>query len=208
MKTIVLKFGGTSIGTIDRIKKVCKIIAFYKKKKNKVVVVSSAMSGVTNELVNKSKLIERIAETVKNNIIEGISDLRDESDRTGVRVVIELKKDVDANIILNQLYKNTLLQTTFNSNMLALNKGKPEQMNLKEILVAFIDFREEVITKRTIFDLNKARDKAHVLLGLVVANANIDEIIELIKSSKDSKEARQKLINKKWKLSEQHQNTL
>ena len=136
-------------------------------------------------------MIERIAETAKNNIIEGISDLRDESDRNGVRVVVELKKDVDANIILNQLYKNTLLQTTFNSNMLALNKGKPEQMNLKEMLAAFIDFREEVITKRTIFDLNKARDKAHVLLGLVVANANIDEIIELIKSSKDSKEARQ-----------------
>ena len=156
--------------------------------------------------VNKAKLIERIAETVKNNIIEGISDLRDESDRNGVRVVIELKKDVDSKIILNQLYKNTLLQTTFNSNMLALNKGKPEQMNLKDMLVAFIDFREEVITKRTIFDLNKARDKAHVLLGLVVANANIDEIIELIKSSKDSKEARQKLINKKWKLSEQNVN--
>ena len=156
--------------------------------------------------VNKAKLIERIAETVKNNIIEGISDLRDESDRNGVRVVIELKKDVDSKIILNQLYKNTLLQTTFNSNMLALNKGKPEQMNLKDMLVAFIDFREEVITKRTIFDLNKARDKAHVLLGLVVANANIDEIIELIKSSKDSKEARQKLINKKWQLSEQNIN--
>ncbi|MDC0044432.1 DNA gyrase subunit A [Pelagibacteraceae bacterium] len=156
--------------------------------------------------VNKAKLIERIAETAKNNIIEGISDLRDESDRNGVRVVIELKKDVDSKIILNQLYKNTLLQTTFNSNMLALNKGKPEQMNLKEMLVAFIDFREEVITKRTIFDLNKARDKAHVLLGLVVANANIDEIIELIKSSKDSKEARQKLMNKKWKLSEQNIN--
>ena len=156
--------------------------------------------------VNKAKLIERIAETVKNNIIEGISDLRDESDRNGVRVVIELKKDVDSKIILNQLYKNTLLQTTFNSNMLALNKGKPEQMNLKEMLVAFIDFREEVITKRTIFDLNKARDKAHVLLGLVVANANIDEIIELIKSSQDSKEARQKLINKKWQLSEKNVN--
>ena len=156
--------------------------------------------------VNKSKLIEKIAETVKNNIIEGISDLRDESDRNGVRVVIELKKDVDANIILNQLYKNTLLQTTFNSNMLALNKGKPEQMNLKEMLLAFIEFREEVITKKTIFDLNKARDKAHVLLGLVVANANIDEIIDLIKSSKDSKEARHKLINKKWKLNSQNVN--
>ena len=123
--------------------------------------------------VNKSKLIERIAETAKNNIIEGISDLRDESDRNGVRVVIELKKDVDANIILNQLYKNTLLQTTFNSNMLALNKGKPEQMNLKEMLAAFIDFREEVVTKRTIFDLNKARDKAHVLLGFTFSHSII-----------------------------------
>jgi len=156
--------------------------------------------------VNKSKLIEKIAETVKNNIIEGISDLRDESDRNGVRVVIELKKDVDSNIILNKLYKHTLLQTTFNSNMLALNKGKPEQMNLKDMLTAFVDFREEVITKRTIFDLNKARDKAHLLIGLVVANSNIDEIINLIKSSKDSKEARQKLINKKWKLNNKNIN--
>ena len=159
---------------------------------------------IINEIpyqVNKAKLLEKIAETVKNNIIEGISDLRDESDRNGVRVVIELKKDVDSNIILNQLYKHTLLQTTFNSNMLALNKGKPEQMNLKDILKSFIDFREEVITKRTIYDLNKARDKAHILLGLVVANANIDEIINLIKSSKDSKDAKNKLVNKKWKLS-------
>ncbi len=151
--------------------------------------------------VNKSKLIEKIADTVKNGVIEGISDLRDESDRNGVRVVIELKKDIDSKIILNQLYKNTLLQTTFNSNMLALNKGKPEQMNLKEILQLFIDFREEVVTKRTIFDLNKARNKAHILIGLVVTNENIDEVINLIKSSKDSKEAKDKLIKKKWKLS-------
>ena len=151
--------------------------------------------------VNKAKLIEKIAETVKNNIIEGISDLRDESDRSGVRVVIELKKDVDANIITNQLYKHTLLQTTFNSNMLALNKGKPEQMDLKSILTSFIDFREEVVTKRTIFDLTKARNKAHILVGLVVANDNLDNIIELIKSSKDSKEAKNKLIKTKWKLS-------
>ena len=156
--------------------------------------------------VNKSKLLERIAEIVKNGVVEGISDLRDESDRNGVRVVIELKKDVDANIILNQLYKHTLIQTTFHSNMLALNKGKPEQMNLKEILISFLDFREEVITKRTLFDLNKARDKAHILVGLVVANVHIDEIIELIKKSKDTKEAKEKLINKKWKLSENNIN--
>jgi len=156
--------------------------------------------------VNKSKLIERIAETVKNDIIQGISDLRDESDRNGVRVVIELKKDVDSDIILNQLYKHTLLQTTFNSNMLALNKGKPEQMNLRDILLSFIDFREEVVTKRTAFDLNKARNKSHVLIGLVVANDNIDEVIALIKSSKDSKEAKEKLIKTKWKLSNDNTN--
>ncbi|SVD32334.1 uncharacterized protein METZ01_LOCUS385188, partial [marine metagenome] len=156
--------------------------------------------------VNKSKLIEKIAETVKNNIIEGISDLRDESDRKGVRIVIELKKDVDANIILNQLYKHTLLQTSFNSNMLALNKGKPEQLNLKQIISSFIEFREEIVSKRTAFDLNKARKKAHVLIGLVVANNNIDQIIELIKKSKDSKEAKEKLIGKKWKLTETNVN--
>ena len=164
---------------------------------------------IVNEIpyqVNKSKLIEKIAETVKNDIIEGISDLRDESDRNGVRIVIELKKDVDPNIVLNQLYKHTLLQTTFNSNMLALNKGKPEQMNLKEILMAFIDFREEVVSKRTLFDLNKARNKAHVLIGLVVANDNLDHIIELIKSSKDSKEAKEKLLKTKWELTQQNIN--
>ena len=162
---------------------------------------------IINEIpyqVNKSKLIEKIAETVKNNIIEGISDLRDESDRNGVRVVIELKKDVDTNVVLNKLYKHTLLQTTFNSNMLALNKGKPEQMNLKDILLSFIDFREEIVTKRTVYDLNKARDKAHILIGLVVANDNIDNIIDLIKKSKDSKDAKDKLIKTKWKLSKEN----
>ncbi len=151
--------------------------------------------------VNKSKLLEKIALTVKENIIEGISDLRDESDRNGVRVVIELKKDVDANIILNQLYKHTLIQTSFNSNMLALNKGKPEQLNLKQIITSFIDFREEVVSKRIAFDLNKCRNKAHVLIGLVVSNENIDEIIELIKKSKDTKDAKEKLIKNKWKIS-------
>ena len=156
--------------------------------------------------VNKSKLLEKIAEIVKNGIVEGISDLRDESDRKGVRVVIELKKDIDANIILNQLYKHTLIQTTFNSNMLALNKGKPEQMNLKDILSSFLDFIEEVISKRTQFDLEKARNKAHILVGLVIANSNIDSIIEIIKSSKDGKEAKESIVNKSWKLSKENIN--
>ena len=151
--------------------------------------------------VNKSKLIEKIADKVKDNVIEGISDLRDESDRNGVRVVIELKKDVDSKTILNQLYKHTLLQTTFNSNMLALNKGKPEQLNLKDIIFSFVEFREEIVTKRTVFDLHKARNKAHTLIGLIVANENIDKIIDLIKKSRDSKEARTKLLKVKWNLS-------
>ena len=156
--------------------------------------------------VNKSKLLEKIAEIVKNGTIEGISDLRDESDRKGVRVVIELKKDIDANIILNQLYKHTLIQTTFNSNMLALNKGKPEQMNLKDILNSFLEFREEVISKRTQYDLQKARDKAHILVGLVIANSNIDKIIEIIKNSKDGKDAKEKIRKKSWKLSKENIN--
>ena len=113
--------------------------------------------------VNKAKLIEKIADTVKNNVIEGIYDLRDESDRKGVRIVIELKKDVDSKIILNQLYKHTLLQTTFNSNMLALNKGKPEQLSLQDIISSFIEFREEIVTKRTVFTLTKARNKAGII---------------------------------------------
>ena len=175
-------------------------IEIFKKDREAIIVTEIPYQ------VNKAKLVERIAETVKDSIIEGISDLRDESDRNGVRIVIELKKDVDSNIVLNKLYKHTLLQTTFNSNMLALNKGKPEQMNLIEIINAFVDFREEVVTKRTVYDLGKARNKAHVLIGLVVANDNIDEIIKLIKSSKDTKEAREKLIKTKWKLSESNNN--
>ncbi len=162
---------------------------------------------IVNEIpyqVNKSKLIEKIAETAKNDIIDGISDLRDESDRKGIRIVIELKKDADSKIILNQLYKHTPLQTTFNSNMLALNEGRPEQLNLKDILKSFIKFREEVVTKRTVFDLNKSRNKAHILIGLVVSNENIDEIIEMIKTSKDSNEAKEKLIKKKFKLSKEN----
>ena len=172
----------------------------YKKDREAIVVTEIPYQ------VNKAKLIEKIAETVKNDIIEGISDLRDESDRNGVRIVIELKKDVDSEIVLNQLYKHTLLQTTFNSNMLALNNGKPEKLNLKQILESFINFREEVVTKRTVFDLNKARDKAHLLIGLVVANDNIDEIIHLIKNSKNTNEAKDKLVNKKWKLSKENLN--
>ena len=148
--------------------------------------------------VNKARLIERIAELVRDKAIEGISDLRDESDRDGVRVVVELKKDAMPDVVLAQLYKHTPLQTSFGSNMLALNYGRPQMLNLKDFIKAFIEFREEVITKRTIFELGKARDRAHILAGLAVAVANIDEIIKIIRSAKDPADARQQLTAKPW----------
>lgn len=148
--------------------------------------------------VNKSKLIEKIAAVVNEKIVEGIADLRDESDRDGVRVVIELKKDVNSDVVLNQLYKNTQLQTSFGVNMLALLNGRPKLMNIREVLVAFIEFREEVVVRRTRFELNKARDRAHLLIGLAIAVANIDEIIRIIKTSPDPATAKKILMEIEW----------
>ncbi len=148
--------------------------------------------------VNKARMIEIIAEAVRDKKIEGISDLRDESDRHGVRVVVEIKRDAMAEIVLNQLYSFTPLQTSFGVNMLALNGGKPEMLNLKEILQAFIDFREEVITRRTAYELGKARERAHVMAGLAVAVANLDPVIELIRKAKDGQDAREKLMAASW----------
>ncbi|MBT6960424.1 MAG: DNA gyrase subunit A, partial [Rhodospirillaceae bacterium] len=148
--------------------------------------------------VNKSRMIEIMAECVRDKKIEGISDLRDESDRHGVRVVIEVKRDAMAEVVLAQLFKFTPLQTSFGANMLALNGGKPEQMNLKQILVAFIDFREEVITRRTAFELKKARDRAHIMAGLAVAVENLDPVIALIRAAKDAQEAKTNLMAKAW----------
>ncbi len=148
--------------------------------------------------VNKAEMIIRIAQLVKDKVIEGISDLRDESDRQGVRVVIELKKDAHPDVVLNQLFKYTSLQTSFSMNMLALNNGRPELMNLKQILEAFIAFREEVVRRRTVYELNKARDRAHVLVGLAIAVANLDAVIEMIKSAPDPQVAKQRLMDTKW----------
>ena len=148
--------------------------------------------------VNKSRLMERIAECVREKIIEGISDIRDESDRDGVRVVIELKKDAIPDVVLKQLQKFTDLQTSFPSNMLALHYGRPLLMNLKDMIEAFVKFREEVITRRTIFELAKARDRAHILAGLAVAVANVDEIIAIIRKAKDPNDARDQLIARAW----------
>ncbi len=152
--------------------------------------------------VNKARMIEIIAEAVRDKKIEGISDLRDESDRDGVRVVVEVKRDSMADVVLNQLYKFTPLQSSFGVNMLALNGGRPEMLNLKQILQAFIDFREEVITRRTAFELGKARDRAHVMAGLAVAVENIDPVIELIRNAKDAEDARTKLMAKPWPAKE------
>ncbi|MET3590086.1 DNA gyrase subunit A [Bartonella silvatica] len=148
--------------------------------------------------VNKATMIEKMAELVRDKRIEGISDLRDESDRDGYRVVIELKKDVVAEIVLNQLYRYTPLQTSFGCNMVALNGGKPEQMALLDMLRAFVSFREEVVSRRTKYLLRKARERAHVLVGLALAVANIDEVIALIRNAPDPQTARAQLMERRW----------
>jgi DNA gyrase subunit A len=148
--------------------------------------------------VNKATMVERIAELVREKKIEGISDLRDESDRDGFRVVVELKREVVADVVLNQLYRFTPLQTNFPANMLALDQGRPQTMNLKDLLTLFIAFREQVITRRTKFQLSKARDRAHILVGLAIAVANIDEIIRVIRTSPDPNAARDTLMSRDW----------
>ncbi|MBB3566204.1 DNA gyrase subunit A [Rhizobium sp. BK491] len=148
--------------------------------------------------VNKASMIEKMAELVREKRIEGISDLRDESDRQGYRVVVELKRDANADVILNQLYRYTPLQTSFGCNMVALNGGKPELMNLMDMLRAFVAFREEVISRRTKYLLRKARDRAHVLVGLAIAVANIDEVIRVIRQAPDPQSAREELMTRRW----------
>ncbi|UVC11065.1 DNA gyrase subunit A [Rhizobium sp. TH2] len=148
--------------------------------------------------VNKSTMIEKMADLVREKRIEGISDLRDESDREGYRVVIELKKDANADVILNQLYRYTPLQTSFGCNMVALNGGRPEQLTLLDMLKAFIAFREEVVSRRTKFLLRKVRERAHVLVGLAIAVANIDEVIALIRRAPDPQTAREQLMERRW----------
>ncbi len=148
--------------------------------------------------VNKTTLIEKIAELVREKRVEGISELRDESDRDGMRIVIELKRDAVAEVVLNQLWRFSSLQTSFGANMIALNGGRPEVLTLKDFLVAFIDFREEVVTRRTKFRLAKARNSAHVQVGLAIAVANIDEVIRLIRTSPDTATAREALMARDW----------
>src|SRR6056297_745088 len=148
--------------------------------------------------VNKAAMIEKIAETVREKRIEGIAHVQDESDRHGVRVVVELKRDATAEVVLNQLFRFTPMQTYFGCNMLALNGGRPEQLTLHGFLSAFIAFREEVVARRTAFELRKARDRSHVLCGLAVAVSNVDEVVATIRASADAGEARRKLMTRRW----------
>ncbi len=148
--------------------------------------------------VNKATMIERIAELARDKKIEGIAHVQDESDRFGVRVVIELKRDATPDVVLNQLFRFTPLQTSFGCNMLALNGGRPEQLDLRKFLTAFIAFREEVVARRTAFELRKARERAHVLCGLAVAVSNVDEVVATIRASADPAEARERLMTRAW----------
>ena len=148
--------------------------------------------------VNKSVMIERIADLVREKKLEGIADIRDESNREGIRVVIELKRDAAPDVVLNQLYRHSQLQTSFGVNLLALNGGRPQQMTLRDVLSSFIDFREEVVARRTKFELNKARDRAHILVGLAIAVANIDDLVALIRKAPDPQTAKEQLMARAW----------
>ncbi len=152
--------------------------------------------------VGKSGLVEKLAEAAKDKRIEGVSDIRDESSRLGVRVVIDLKRDASAEVVLNQIWRNTPAQSSFPANMLAIRGGRPETLALRDIIAAFITFREEVITRRTKFELNKARDRAHILLGLVVAVTNLDEVVRIIRGSSNPAAAREALVTRDWPIGE------
>ena len=148
--------------------------------------------------VNKASMIEKIAEQVREKKIDGIAHVQDESDRNGVRVVVELKRDATAEVVLNQLFRFTPMQTSFGCNMLALNGGRPEQLTLRTFLTNFIDFREEVVARRTAYELRKARERSHILCGLAVAVSNVDEVVATIRGSADAADAREKLMTRRW----------
>ncbi len=152
--------------------------------------------------VNKASMIEKIAEAVREKRIEGVAHVQDESDRNGVRVVVELKRDATPEVVLNQLFRFSPMQTSFGCNMLALNGGRPEQLTLRRFLTSFIDFREDVVARRTAYDLRKARERSHILCGLAVAVSNVDEVVATIRSSADAAEAREKLMTRRWPASD------
>lgn len=192
--TILGRMGARSGVATGRGSVIIRAKAHFEKIGNREAVIFTEMPYQAN----KVRIQERIGELVREKKIEGIAEMRDESNKDGVRLVIECKKDVIPDVILNQLYHMTPLQSSFGVNMLALDQGRPRLMNIKDILEAFIRFREEVITRRTNFLLGKARDRAHVLIGLAMAVANIDEVIKIIRASKDANEAREELLKRDW----------
>ena len=204
-------FPTAAIITIDK-NEASGIKSAYESGKGKVIMQamtnieqdkkSSRKKIIITELpyqVNKARLIEKIAELVRDKKLEGISELRDESDKDGMRIVVELKKSEISEVILNNLFQQTQMRTSFSINMVALIDGEPKTVNLKDILLSFIEHRKEIVTRRTLYELKKAREKAHILEGLAVALSNIDEIIKLIKDSKNTQEAKLKLLSLKWK---------
>ena len=204
-------FPTAAIITIDK-NETSGIKSAYESGKGKVIMQamtnieqdkkSSRKKIIITELpyqVNKARLIEKIAELVRDKKLEGISELRDESDKDGMRIVVELKKSEISEVILNNLFQQTQMRTSFSINMVALIDGEPKTVNLKDILLSFIEHRKEIVTRRTLYELKKAREKAHILEGLAVALSNIDEIIKLIKDSKNTQEAKLKLLSLKWK---------
>jgi len=204
-------FPTAAIITIDK-NETSGIKSAYESGKGKVIMQamtnieqdkkSSRKKIIITELpyqVNKARLIEKIAELVRDKKLEGISELRDESDKDGMRIVVELKKSEISEVILNNLFQQTQMRTSFSINMVALINGEPKTVNLKDVLLSFIEHRKEIVTRRTLYELKKAREKAHILEGLAVALSNIDEIIKLIKDSKNTQEAKLKLLSLKWK---------
>ncbi len=183
---------GVTTGRGSVVMRACCAVEEIRKGRDAIIVTAIPYQ------VNKASMIEKIADLVREKRVEGIADLRDESDRDGLRVVIEIKRDANAEVVLNQLYRYSQLQTNFSSNMLALHQGRPQLMNVREMLQAFIAFREEVVAKRTRFDLGKSRDRAHVLVALAVAVANIDEVIALIRTAPDPASARDALMGRAW----------
>jgi DNA gyrase subunit A len=150
----------------------------------------------------KIALVEKIAEAVKDKRVEGVAELRDESNREGVRIVLDLKRDATPEVVLNQLWRHTPAQGSFPANMLAIRGGRPELLNLRDIIQAFVQFREQVITRRSKFELARARERAHLLLGLVVAVSNLDEVVRMIRGSASPAEARDKLLAREWPIAE------
>ena len=173
-----------------------------KAKSSRVQVTANKSSSEMPYQVNKAKVYAHASQLAKDKVIEGISEVRDRSGREGVRLVVDVKRDAQADVVLNQLWRHTALQTSFGANMLAIDGGRPEMLNLQQIIRAFVEFREEVVTRRTAYELEEARRRSHILVGLAVAVANIDEVIAPIRNAPDPATAKGQLMERHWDASD------